>query len=61
MDAYVASLQSVHSSLAAKGDALDIVEAKVAAAQVLTFQMCISTDKLRTLAHSSFGRQGRRP
>jgi hypothetical protein len=34
VDAYVASLQSVHSSLAAKGDALDVVENKVLAAQV---------------------------
>ncbi len=34
MDAYVASLQAVHSSLAAKGDALDVVERKVLEAQV---------------------------
>jgi hypothetical protein len=33
VDAYVASLQSVHSSLAVKGDALDVVERKVLAAQ----------------------------
>jgi hypothetical protein len=34
VDAYVASLQAVHSSLAAKGDALDVVERKVLEAQV---------------------------
>ena len=34
MDAYVASLQAVHSSLAAKGDALNVVERKVLEAQV---------------------------
>jgi len=34
VDAYVASLQGVHGSLAAKPGALETVDAKVAAAQV---------------------------